>query len=99
MLALVIIMLILLAWSLIAGRLARISVTMPLALLVAGMLLTAGSDPIFTFVIDFESGEHIVEAILAILLFVDATEVPPAGSSAANRASRCGCCSSRCRCR
>ncbi|GAY08374.1 cation:proton antiporter [Pseudonocardia sp. N23] len=76
MLALVIIMLILLAWSLIAGRLARISVTMPLALLVAGMLLTAGSDPIFTFVIDFESGEHIVEAILAILLFVDATEVP-----------------------
>jgi len=74
--ALVAIMLILLVWALVAGRLARVSVTMPLALLLAGVLLTAGSDPYFVFIIDFESGEHAVEAILAILLFVDATEVP-----------------------
>jgi sodium/hydrogen antiporter len=76
MLALVVIMLILLAWALVAGRLARFSVTMPLAMLAAGVLLTAGSDPVFIFDIDFEPAEHIVEAILAILLFTDATEVP-----------------------
>ncbi|GAA4538873.1 cation:proton antiporter [Pseudonocardia xishanensis] len=73
--ALVVIMLLLLAWALVAGRLARFSVTMPLAMLAAGVLLTAGSDPIFVFDVDFESGEHIVEAILALLLFTDATEV------------------------
>ncbi|GEL24217.1 sodium/hydrogen exchanger [Pseudonocardia sulfidoxydans NBRC 16205] len=76
MTALVAIMLILLVWGLVAGRLARVSVTMPLALLLAGILLTSGSDPYFVFIIDFEAGEHIVEGILAILLFVDATEVP-----------------------
>jgi len=73
--ALVVIMLLLLAWALVAGRLARFSVTMPLAMLAAGVLLTAGSDPIFVFDVDFESGEHIVEGILALLLFTDATEV------------------------
>lgn len=76
MLALVVIMLILLFWALIAGRLARFSVTMPLAMLVAGVLLTAGPNPVFIFDIEFESAEHVVEAILAILLFTDATEVP-----------------------
>ncbi|GAA4686771.1 cation:proton antiporter [Pseudonocardia yuanmonensis] len=76
MLALVVIMLILLAWGLVAGRLARFSVTMPLAMLAAGMLLTAGPDPVFVFDIEFESAEHVVEGILAILLFTDATEVP-----------------------
>lgn len=76
MLALVVIMLILIAWALVSGRLARLSVTMPLAMLVAGVLLTAGSDPVFVFDIDIEPAEHVVEAILAILLFTDATEVP-----------------------
>lgn len=76
MLALVVIMVILLLWALVAGRLAKLSVTMPLAMLVGGIVLTAGSDPVFIFDIEFESGEHVVEGILAILLFVDATEVP-----------------------
>ncbi|MDQ4115559.1 MAG: cation:proton antiporter [Actinomycetota bacterium] len=76
MLALVVIMLILLAWALVAGRLARLSVTMPLAMLAAGVLLTAGSEPVFIFDFDFGPAEHIAEAILAILLFTDATEVP-----------------------
>ena len=30
----------------------------------------------FIFDIEFESAEHVVEVILAILLFTDATEVP-----------------------
>ena len=76
MLALVVILLLLLGWALIAGRLARYSVTAPLALLVAGVALTAGQDPVFVFDIEFEAAERIVEVIAAILLFTDATEVP-----------------------
>lgn len=76
MLALVVIALLLLGWALIAGRLARFSVTAPLALLIAGVVLTAGSEPVFVLDPDFESAERIVEVILAILLFTDATEVP-----------------------
>lgn len=76
MLALIVIMLLLLGWALIAGRLARYSVTAPLALLAAGTLLTAGSDPVFIFDIPYDAAEHVVEVILAILLFTDATEVP-----------------------
>src|SRR5688572_18655920 len=76
MLALAVIMLMLLGWGLVAGRLARWSVTTPLALLAAGTLLTAGSNPVFIFDIPPEAAEHAVEVILAILLFIDATEVP-----------------------
>ncbi|WP_433507903.1 cation:proton antiporter [Pseudonocardia halophobica] len=76
MLALVVIMLILLAWALVAGRLARFSVTMPFAMLAAGVALTAGPNPVFIFDIEIESAEHVVEGILAILLFTDATEIP-----------------------
>jgi sodium/hydrogen antiporter len=76
MVALIVIMLLLLAWALIAGRLARYSVTAPLALLAAGTLLTAGSEPVFIFDIPYAEAEHVIEVILAILLFTDATEVP-----------------------
>jgi NhaP-type Na+/H+ or K+/H+ antiporter len=76
MLALVVIMLLLLGWALIAGRLARFSVTAPFALLAAGIILTAGENPVFIFDIPFDTAEHFVEVILAILLFTDATEVP-----------------------
>src|SRR5690348_426644 len=76
MLALVVILLLLLGWALIAGRLARFSVTAPLALLVAGVALTVGRAPVFIFDIPLEPAERIVEVILAILLFTDATEVP-----------------------
>jgi sodium/hydrogen antiporter len=76
MLALVVVMALLLCWALISGRLASWSVTAPFALLVAGVILTAGSDPIFVFDIPYESAERVVEVILAILLFTDAIEVP-----------------------
>jgi NhaP-type Na+/H+ or K+/H+ antiporter len=76
MLALVVILLLLLGWALIAGRLARYSVTAPLALLTAGVVLTAGQDPVFVLDVEFEAAERIVEVIAAILLFTDAAEVP-----------------------
>ena len=76
MLALVVIMAILLAWALVAGRLARWSITAPLAMVVAGVALTAGSNPVFIIDLETSSFEHTVEVVLAILLFVDATETP-----------------------
>ena len=76
MLALVVIMAILLAWALVAGRLARWSITAPLTMVVAGVALTAGSNPVFRFDLETASSERVVEVVLAILLFVDATETP-----------------------
>ena len=75
MLALVAIMVILLAWGLVAGRLAKWSVTAPIAMVVAGTVLTAGANPVFTLDLDTASVERAVEVVLAVLLFVDATEV------------------------
>ncbi|MEP6629857.1 MAG: cation:proton antiporter [Lapillicoccus sp.] len=75
MLALVAIMAILLAWGLVAGRLARWSITAPIAMVVAGTVLTAGADPVFALDLDTSSVERAVEVVLAVLLFVDATEV------------------------
>lgn len=75
MLALVAIMAILLIWGLVAGRLARWSITAPLAMVVAGIALTAGSNPVFSVELDTSFVEHAVEVVLAVLLFVDATEV------------------------
>ncbi len=76
MLALVVVTALLLVWALVSGRLARWSVTAPFALLAAGVLLTAGPDPVFIFDIPPDAAERVVEVILAILLFTDATEVP-----------------------
>ena len=76
MLALVVIMAMLLAWALVAGRLARWSITAPLVMVVAGVALTAGSNPVFIIDLETSSFEHTVEVVLAILLFVDATETP-----------------------
>jgi sodium/hydrogen antiporter len=76
MLALVVIMAILLGWALVAGRLARWSITAPLAMVLAGVALTAGSSPVFRFDLETSSAEQAVEIVLAILLFVDATETP-----------------------
>ena len=76
MLALVVVTALLLVWALVSGRLARWSVTAPFALLAAGVLLTAGPDPVLIFVIPPDAAERVVEVILAILLFTDATEVP-----------------------
>ena len=75
MLALVAIMVILLAWGLVAGRLSKWSVTAPIAMVVAGTVLTAGANPVFTIDLDTASVERAVEVVLAVLLFVDAIEV------------------------
>ena len=75
MLALALLLLIPLAWGLVAGRLARWSITAPIAMVAAGIALTAGSTPLYVIDLDTAFVEHFVEIVLAVVLFVDATEV------------------------
>ncbi|MEV0976308.1 cation:proton antiporter [Streptomyces sp. NPDC049915] len=76
MLAVAVIAGILFVWSLLAHRLSRWSITAPIAMIGAGVALTAGSDPPLRFDFDTKAFEHAVEVVLALLLFVDAVEVP-----------------------
>ncbi|MER7960266.1 cation:proton antiporter [Streptomyces sp. NPDC096030] len=68
---------ILFTWCVLSQRLARWSITAPIAMMAAGIVLTSGSDPPLVFDFgDWAGFERAVEVILALLLFVDATEVP-----------------------
>ena len=64
-----------LMWSLIAHRFERWGVATPAALLLLGAATVAWDVEAFSAVIDSELAEKTVEIILAVLLFVDATEV------------------------
>jgi sodium/hydrogen antiporter len=74
-LALAVLLLIPLAWGMVAGRLARWSITAPIAMVAAGVALTAGSSPLYVIDLETSVTEHFVEVVLAVVLFVDATEV------------------------
>ncbi|MEV6793358.1 cation:proton antiporter [Streptomyces sp. NPDC051320] len=76
MLAVAVIAGILFVWTLLSHRLSRWSITAPIAMMAAGIALTHGSDPPLRFDLDTGAFEHMVEVILALLLFVDAIEVP-----------------------
>jgi NhaP-type Na+/H+ or K+/H+ antiporter len=65
-----------LLWALVAGRLAKLSVTSALAVVFVGMVLTAGSHPVIRINLDTKIIERGVELTLAILLFADASVVP-----------------------
>ncbi|MER7760319.1 cation:proton antiporter [Streptomyces sp. NPDC097619] len=74
MTAFLIVLLLLFAWSLTADRLVRWSVTAPLAFAAAGIALTRGPDPAVPLELDAHGFQLGVELVLAVLLFVDATE-------------------------
>ncbi|MBV9592984.1 MAG: cation:proton antiporter [Actinobacteria bacterium] len=76
MLALAVIMAILFAWALVAGRFARWSITAPLAMVAAGIALTSGPHPVFNIELEGFFTERTVSIVLALFLFIDATEVP-----------------------
>ncbi|MFF9066678.1 cation:proton antiporter [Streptomyces sp. NPDC014891] len=68
---------ILFTWCVLSRRLALWSITAPIAMMATGIALTSGSDPPLVFDFgDLAGFEHAVEVVLALLLFVDATEVP-----------------------
>ncbi|MFD9794130.1 cation:proton antiporter [Streptomyces sp. NPDC059070] len=64
----------LLAWSLTSDRLARWSVTAPLAFVVAGLALGGGADPVVPIDLDWHGLQRRAELVLAVLLFLDASE-------------------------
>ncbi|GAA1218090.1 cation:proton antiporter [Kitasatospora nipponensis] len=76
MIALAVSMGTLFVWALVAGRLARWSITAPVAMTAAGVVLTAGTHPLVQITLTTDNAEHAVEIILAVLLFTDATDVP-----------------------
>ncbi len=69
-------LLVVIAWALLAGRLAKLSITSAIAVVIVGMVLTAGRHPVIRIELDTAIVERGVELVLAILLFVDANEVP-----------------------
>jgi sodium/hydrogen antiporter len=75
-LGVVVLAMVVLVWALVARRLATLSITTAIAVVIAGMVLTAGSHPVIRINLDTTIVERGVEVVLAILLFVDATEVP-----------------------
>jgi NhaP-type Na+/H+ or K+/H+ antiporter len=68
---------VLIAWALVSARAARFSVTVPVALMLAGLLI-AGTDGVGAAV-DTTSVRHALEAALALILFTDAVELRPRG--------------------
>jgi sodium/hydrogen antiporter len=79
-----------LAWALVAGRLARWNITAAMAMIAVGIALTAGSDPLVHVDLDNRIAERIVEVTLAFVLFVDATEVPWRSSATGAFLPACG---------
>ena len=57
---------ILIGWSLVAGRLERWNVTPALAMIIAGIVLTAGSEPFVEVDVDNVISERVVEITLAV---------------------------------
>ncbi|MDL9978464.1 cation:proton antiporter [Microbacterium sp. ASV49] len=62
-------------WSLVAHRFERIGIAGPAGLALLGALVVLIDIPDFVSAIDGEVAQHVVELILAVLLFVDASEV------------------------
>ena len=69
-------LLIVVLWALVARRLETMSITMAIALVIVGVVLTRGAHPAIEINLDTHVVERGVELVLAILLFVDANEVP-----------------------
>lgn len=62
-------------WSLVAHRFERVGIAGPAGLAALGAVVVLADLPGFTAAIDSDVAEHVVELILAVLLFVDACEV------------------------
>lgn len=62
-------------WSLVGHRFARVGVAGPAVLLIAGAGLVFIDVAGFSAAVDSDAAEHVVELVLAVLLFVDACEV------------------------
>ncbi len=73
--ALIPVAVVLVAWSLLAGRLERWRLTAPMLLVLVGVLVGVLTHDALVDALNTEVAQHAVEIILAVLLFVDAMEV------------------------
>ena len=67
--------LVLVAWSLLARRLERWRVTAPMFLVLAGIAVGFTTRDVLAESLNTDTAQHIAEIILAVLLFVDATDI------------------------
>ncbi len=75
MIATIVVLTVALAWVLASRKLSHRSVTAPIVLSLAGLLLTSGGHPVWTVNVDTSSVRMAVEVTLALVLFVDASDV------------------------
>lgn len=75
LLSLIAVSAVLAGWAVLAGRLERWRLTAPMVIVLAGVLIGLASSHRVADTLNTEIAEHVAEIILAILLFVDATDV------------------------
>ncbi len=75
MIAVIVVLCVALVWVLASRKLSHRSVTAPIVLSVAGLVLTAGAHPVLTVDVDASSTRFVVEITLALVLFADASTV------------------------
>ncbi|MFB7161084.1 cation:proton antiporter [Streptomyces sp. NPDC056242] len=74
MVAVLVLLSLLFVWSLVSDRVARWSITAPIAFAVAGVVLAGGDRPVVSLDLETHTFQSCVEIVLAVMLFTDATE-------------------------
>ncbi|MFC8507666.1 cation:proton antiporter [Streptomyces sp. NPDC057411] len=74
MIALLVLLSLLFLWSVVSDRLARWSITAPIAFAAAGILLSGQDHPVVSLDMDTHTFQRAIELVLAVMLFTDATE-------------------------
>lgn len=75
LLSLVAVSVVLAAWSLLSRGLERFRLTAPMVLVMAGMAVGFTTQDVLAATLNTDTAQHTAEIILAVLLFVDATDV------------------------
>ncbi|GAA1419606.1 cation:proton antiporter [Catellatospora coxensis] len=75
MLAVLMLGLVLVVWAVLARPAQRYSVTVPIAMAAAGLILTNGTHPLVDVEVTGPIVRHLIEITLALVLFTDATEI------------------------
>ncbi|MGW8363068.1 cation:proton antiporter [Streptomyces wedmorensis] len=74
MIALLVLLSLLFLWTVVSDRLARWSITAPIAFAAAGILLSGLDHPVVPLDVDTHTFQRAIELVLAVMLFTDATE-------------------------
>lgn len=75
MLAVLMLGLVLVVWAVLARPAQRYSVTVPIAMAAAGLILTNGTTPLVNVEVTGPIVRHLIEITLALVLFTDATDI------------------------